>query len=180
MAIKLTKTPILGSYVLQPEKLIDNRGYFVKTFEKTLFTEFGIKFQLREQYYSLSTMNVLRGLHFQVPPHDHSKLVYCVSGCVLDAILDIRVKSPTFGKSFTVELSDKNALCLYVPSGLAHGFFVKSKDALMIYNVSTEYSSKNDKGIRWDTAGIEWPHLKPIISERDSCFPSIDEFKSPF
>ena len=169
-----------GCFELLPDIYNDNRGLFVKTFQKNIFRDFGLEFDFEEEYYSCSKKGVLRGLHFQLPPHEHSKLVYCIEGNVFDAVVDLRINSMTYGEYVTVELSAKKANMLYVPPGLAHGFYVLSKRATMVYKVSTVYSPKYDTGILWNSTGIPWPDKNPIISKRDSQFLKFEQFKSPF
>jgi len=134
----------------------------------------------REQYYSISKKNVLRGMHFQLPPHDHYKLVTCVEGRILDVVVDLRRSSPTFGQHLCVELSGVRADSIYIPSGLAHGFLVLSRRALVLYNVSSLYAPLHDTGIRWDSAGIQWPVVAPQVSERDAVLPPLAAFETPF
>ena len=119
-------------------------------------------------------------MHFQIPPHDHSKLVYCVHGKVFDAVVDLRVSSSTYGKYDTTELDSETINVLYIPAGLAHGFYTISERAIMIYKVGTMYSSEYDTGILWNSLGIPWPDENPIISDRDNQFIEFDQFKSPF
>ena len=123
---------------------------------------------------------MLRGLHFQTPPHGHAKLVLCLFGAVFDAVVDLRQGSPADGQFFTLELSAAKRNMLYVPKGLAHGFYVPSGEALMLYKTSTVHAPAHDAGIRWDSAGIPWPGSKPLVSARDAAFAPLAEFKSPF
>ena len=122
----------------------------------------------------------LRGLHFQLPPHDHAKLVYCIAGSVEDMALDIRVGSPTYGKTVMLELSARKGNMIYLPKGLAHGFCTPNEQATLVYNVSSVYESEADSGIRWDSVGVHWPIQNPLLSNRDQSLPTFDEFKSPF
>lgn len=153
----------------------DERGRFVKTMHAEAFKAHGLRADFVEQYYSVSRKAVLRGLHFQKPPAHHAKLVYCVEGNVLDAAVDLRPGSPAFGRHALRELSGERANILYLPEGLAHGFYVLSASATLIYAVTSEYDSASDAGIRWDSAGIEWPDRNPIISQRDQQLPSLEE-----
>jgi dTDP-4-dehydrorhamnose 3,5-epimerase len=171
MIFTRTETAIPGCFELQPRKLDDARGSFVKTFHCTAFAELGLATDWREEYYSVSGKGVLRGLHFQAPPHDHAKLVYCVSGSVLDAVLDMRTGSPSYGCHALLELSAEKANMLYIPKGLAHGFYTLSDKATMMYKVTTVYAPAADSGVLWSSAGIPWPDTSPLISERDSSFP---------
>jgi len=152
----------------------------VKTFHQETFEAWGLAGMFTEQFYSTSKQNVLRGLHFQLPPHDHAKLIMCVSGKVLDATVDLRKGSPTYGKYVVMELDDTKANMIYIPSGMAHGFLTLSDTATLLYNTTTMHSPPHDSGIRWDSVGIPWPMENPIISPRDAAFVRLDEFESPF
>jgi dTDP-4-dehydrorhamnose 3,5-epimerase len=124
---------------------------------------------------------VVRGLHFQRPPADVSKLVTCLEGTVLDAVVDLRVDSPTYGAHCLVELSPGAANAVYVPTGCAHGFLVTGDDdALVLYAQSGEHDPELEGGIRWSGAGIAWPAADAILSDRDAGFEALDEFDSPF
>lgn len=178
--MQILTTSLPGCYELLPDVLHDERGYFVKTFHKEVFADHGLTTQFAEEYYTYSTQRVLRGLHFQVPPMDHVKLVHCVEGAVLDAVVDLRIGSPTFGAYATFELNKQKANMIYLPAGMAHGFYVLTASAVLLYKVTTVYSSAHDSGILWSSAGIPWPDANPIISKRDSAFTMLIDFKSPF
>ncbi len=178
--MEIRPTHIPGCLELLPKIFQDERGSFVKTFHAGLFREQGLTTDFAEEYYSWSKRGVLRGLHFQIPPQDHIKLVYCLSGAVLDVVLDVRKGSPTYGNYAQVELSAEKANMLYIPSGLAHGFYVTADHAIMQYKVTTVYSPEHDAGIRWDSAGIPWPDANPVVSKRDTDFPTLTAFKTPF
>ncbi len=176
----INKTTIPGCFEILPKVIKDKRGVFVKTFQRSLFEENRLETVWVEEYYSLSKRRVLRGLHFQVPPHDHAKLVYCVIGKVLDAVVDLRINSPMFGQHILFDISAEKANMIYIPRGLAHGFYTLSESAIMMYNVSTIYAPEHDTGILWNSAGIAWPDDRPVISKRDAGFPSLSDFTSPF
>jgi len=178
--MRLLETNIPGCYEILPEVLKDERGLFVKTFHQNFFAENGLETHFAEEYYSYSRNDVLRGLHFQLPPYDHTKLVYCVSGEVMDAVVDLRMGSPTYGKFKVVTMRSEKANMIYIPPGLAHGFYVKSSNAILMYKVTTVYSPNHDAGILWNSAEIPWPINTPIISKRDSEFVTFANFKSPF
>ena len=169
-----------GLRLVSPSVKTDERGFFVKIFHEIIFRDHGLSSVIRESYYSTSVRGVLRGLHFQLPPEDHEKLVCCMAGHIVDAVVDLRHGSPTYGCHEVFELSANAPDCLYVPRGFAHGFFVRSETATVLYNVSTPYSPELDAGIRWDSAGIAWPEASPILSSRDKSFPPLSEFNSPF
>lgn len=180
MNAEVIKTFISGCFEIQPEIKNDDRGQFIKVFHKDFYIRNHLEYEFSEEYYSISHKGVLRGLHFQIPPREHVKLVYCIEGCVLDAIVDLRKNSPSYGRIATFELSKEKANILYISPGLAHGFYVLSEQAIVVYKVSTVYSPKHDTGILWNSVGIPWPDKRPIISERDSQFIKFEDFKSPF
>ena len=174
------ETPLEGCFEIQTVVRKDARGKFLKTFHLEAFKELGLETNFVESYYSVSKKNCLRGMHFQTPPADHVKLVYCISGAVIDVVVDIRKNSPTFGKHQKFYLDDKIGEMLYIPKGFAYGFLVVSEFATMVYNVTTVYSPENDKGILWSSCGIDWECENPILSERDLQHPKFKEFNSPF
>lgn len=178
--MKLIKTKISGCFELQHNVFDDARGRFVKIFNQDDFENSGLEIRFTEQYYSVSKKNVIRGMHFQLPPHDHAKLVCCVQGVVFDAVIDLRIGSPTYGHAETFELTADKANSIYIPKGMAHGFCTLSDEAILMYNVSSVYSAECDSGILWNSAGIVWPNLDPILSVRDQNFSELDQFMSPF
>ena len=180
MAIRIKGTTIPGCYEIEPFMFTDERGIFVKVFHQDTFAENGLETHFAEEYYSISHQRVLRGLHFQIPPRHHTKLVYCISGNVIDAVVDLRLGSPTYGKYETFELSSEEANMIYIPPGLAHGFYVVSPSAIVVYKVSTVYSPEHDSGIRWDSIGIPWPDRHPVTSSRDNELLAFSDFSSPF
>jgi len=180
MKLDITQTAIPGCYELQPTVLEDSRGAFVKTYHADAFREVGLRTDWVEQYYTTSAPGVLRGLHFQLPPHDHAKLVYCISGRVLDVAVDLRIGSPSYGQCVTLELSAERGNMNYLPTGLAHGFCTYDERATLVYNVTSCYQPDSDTGIRWDSANIQWPLINPLLSERDQSFSTLAGFDSPF
>lgn len=169
-----------GCHILTPRVARDARGAFVKTFHREVFAAAGLRHDFVEEYYSVSRRGVLRGLHFQAPPHDHAKLVYCTAGTVLDAVVDLRAGSPTFGHHRIVPLGSRQRNLVYIAPGLAHGFYVTSASATLVYKTTSVYSPEHDCGIRWDSAGIAWPDASPLLSERDRGFPALRDFRTPF
>jgi dTDP-4-dehydrorhamnose 3,5-epimerase len=178
--MKVIPTNIPKCYELQPSVFHDERGSFVKVFHENIFEDNQLETHFVEEYYSVSRRNVLRGLQFQLPPQDLVKMVYCVEGQVKDVVVDLRIGSPTYGKYKIFDLSAEKANIIYIPSGLAHGFYVTSEKAIMVYKVTTVYSPEYDTGIRWNSVGIDWDCKNPIVSQRDSQFVSFSEFNSPF
>lgn len=180
MDIRINETSLPGCFLISLLEQKDKRGNFVKLFHAGAFKENGLETNFPEEYYSFSHRGVLRGLHFQVPPHEHVKLIYCLEGVIFDAVLDIRRNLPSFGKFTTFTLEGEEAKLLYIPPGIAHGFQVQSESALVLYKVSKVYSSDHDTGILWNSAGIPWPVKTPVVSTRDEAFPALSFFESPF
>jgi dTDP-4-dehydrorhamnose 3,5-epimerase len=178
--IQIRPTSIPGCLELVPEVKPDARGRFFKTFHSDVFAEHGLETNFLEEYFSWSKAGVIRGMHFQTPPHEHTKIVSCLVGSVMDVVVDLRKDSVTFGQSVQITLSADQANMLYIPSGLAHGFGVLKGEALMHYKVSSLYAPENDAGIRWDSLGVDWGIKNPIVSERDSHLTKLDEFESSF
>ena len=119
-------------------------------------------------------------MHFQVPPHQHSKIVFCPQGAVLDVIVDLRKNSATYGQYFSQELSAENHLAIYIPEGFAHGFKSLTDDAITYYLVSSEWSKAHDTGIRYNSFGFDWNASQPQLSSRDELFAALADFDSPF
>lgn len=178
--MKIVGEPFAGTFVIEPRTLRDERGSFVKTFHKGDFANLGWSGSWAEEFYSVSSKNVVRGMHFQTPPHAHDKLVYCVAGSVLDVLLDLRTQSATFGQYFSIELDSSKPRLLLIPAGIAHGFLSLKEESLMVYKTTAVYAQENDAGIRWDSFDFNWPITSPIISARDRAFPRLGEFTSPF
>jgi dTDP-4-dehydrorhamnose 3,5-epimerase len=173
--------PLYGVHLLQPKIFNDHRGDFIKTYHSYAFEDLGISFTPQEEFISTSHKGVLRGMHFQLPPHDHAKLIFCISGRVLDVLLDIRKESPTYGQTASAELSGENHLQFYIPKGIAHGFLSLENKSVMVYKSSSVYSPEHDTGIAWDSFGYSWPKMENIImSERDDRFSPFSSFDSPF
>ena len=171
---------ILGAAVIYPPVFSDNRGIFVKPFVADYFAENKLCSTIGETFYSKSHRNVIRGMHFCVPPFDSSKLVTVLCGAMRDVILDLRVDSPTYGNTFTVELSAGNHRSLYVPTGCAHGFLSLCDDTVTLYQTGGAYSASHDRTIRWDSFAYDWGVDYPIISDKDKSGIPFCEFKSPF
>lgn len=176
----LIESALAGCFEIRPRVFDDTRGRFVKTFHCDLFAAHGLATDFPEQYYSMSRRGVVRGMHFQMPPHDHAKLVYCLDGEVVDVVLDLRVGSPTYGMTAGFKLSATLANGVYVPKGMAHGFCVTSESALLLYDVGTVHAPSHDAGVLWSSVDFDWPTTAPIVSVRDASLPSFRDFESPF
>lgn len=177
---RVTNEPMVGLKVLQPSIFGDTRGSFIKSYNSQEWEKIGIKFSLEEEFFSTSKRDVIRGMHFQLPPYAHNKVVYCIRGEVLDVVLDIRKDSKTCGHSFAISLSAENRTILYIPKGFAHGFLSQSDFSCMVYKTDKVYAPEYDAGILWNSFGFQWPIVNPVISDRDATFPEDTDFDSPF
>ena len=178
--MQLTELPFSGCFRLQPRVFQDARGRFVKPLVVSQLQAHGLRTDFVEQYHSTSAPGVIRGMHFQTPPHAHAKLVYCAAGAVTDVLLDLRRQSPTYGQAIALPLTAESGHALYLAAGIAHGFVAAIEPALMIYNVTSEYAPAHDSGVRWDSFGFDWGVTAPVMSERDRSFPAFADFVSPF
>ncbi len=169
-----------GAFVIRPRVLADDRGTFVKTFHADNFAAAGLRTDWREEFYSTSARGIVRGLHFQVPPADHAKLVTCLAGSVIDVVVDLRRGSPTEGEVRSIQLDACDALGLYLPSGIAHGFQSLSETSTMLYKVTSVHAPECDAGIAWDSIGFVWPVAEAELSPRDRAHPALSSFDSPF
>ena len=182
--MEVIQTAIEGLVIIEPKIFKDARGYFFESFSQRDFSEKVRAVDFVQDNESRSTCGVLRGLHFQRPPHAQSKLVRCVRGAVLDVAVDIRRGSPTYGRHVAVELTEDNHLQLFIPRGFAHGFAVLSEEAVFQYKCDNYYAPEADGGIsiRDASLGIDWriPEEKAILSEKDTRHPLLRDFVSPF
>ncbi len=184
VAMNIIKTPIEGLLVIEPQVFRDARGYFVETYNEQRYREAGIDAQFVQDNQSCSSYGVVRGLHFQRPPYSQAKLVCCTVGRVLDVAVDLRKGSPTFGKWYSVELSDENKRQFFIPRGFAHGFSVLSETAIFTYKCDNLYHPEADGGLLLSDPdlAIDWqiPEDVRIISEKDTKHPLLKDFVSPF
>ncbi len=173
-------TEIPGCHVLQTRVLHDERGTFTKTFHAPMFEDATLRTDWVEEYFTLSAQGVVRGMHFQRPPADHAKMVFCLVGKVLDVVVDLRKGSPAFGRALGFELTADNGRGLYLPAGCAHGFLSLSGTSGMYYKVTSVYSPEHDAGIAWDSIDFDWPIADPLLSPRDRSHPALADFDTPF
>lgn len=153
----------------------DERGVFVKPLHLDFLKQNSIGFECRESFISYSKHSVVRGMHFQIPPHDHDKVVSCLDGEIFDVVVDLRQSSPNYGHAEAFNLRGESGEALFVPSGCAHGFQVTSQQgAWVAYYTSREHHTESDKGILWSSAPVEWPIKNPVINARDGAFPALE------
>ena len=177
--MKFYPTKIEGLTLIKANVIKDERGLFTKNFESIEFKKNNLSVEFMEDYYSFSKAGVLRGMHFQLPPFDHHKVVYCTYGNIIDVVLDLRTNSTTYKQVFSIELSAAGGEMLYIPKGCAHGFWTIS-DSIVNYKVGTPYSPSHDFGVHWNSFDFNWPEDNPIVSSRDSKHIHLDNFRSPF
>ena len=182
--MEVIQTAIEGLVIIEPKIFKDARGYFFESFSQRAFDEKVRKINFVQDNESRSTCGVLRGLHFQRPPHAQSKLVRCVRGAGLDVAVDIRRGSPTYGRHVAGELTEDNHLQLFIPRGFAHGFAVLSEEAVFQYKCDNYYAPEADGGIsiRDAALGIDWriPEEKIILSEKDRRRPRLSDAEGVF
>ena len=176
--MKVVETGFEGLFVLEPRVFADERGYFFESFNSQTFKNSGLDFNWVQDNQSHSKYGVIRGLHFQKPPHAQTKLIRVLRGEIVDVVVDVRHSSPTYGKSFSVVLSSQNKLQLLVPKGFAHGFSVLSEEADVMYKCDALYNKETESGILFNDPQlrIDWQvsQDKMIVSEKDLFLPAFD------
>jgi dTDP-4-dehydrorhamnose 3,5-epimerase len=169
------RTDLQGSYLIEPERRVDDRGFFARTFCAEEFRRRGLTPTVEQCNLSFNhKRGTLRGLHYQIPPAAEAKLVRCTHGAIFDVIVDLRPNSPTFLQHFGVELSENNRFALYVPELFAHGYLTLTDDAEVAYQVSQRHTPEAERGIRYDDPAlrkIDWPLAIEIVSEKDRAWP---------
>jgi len=181
MSFAFERLEIPDVILVRPTRLGDTRGFFAETFRASAFAAAGIPGAFVQDNLARSGPRVLRGLHFQAPPHPQGKLIQVVRGAVYDVAVDLRRASPTFGRWVGRELSDAEGALLWVPPGFAHGYVVLSDGADFAYKVTAEYRAELDRGVRWDdpTIGVVWPVSEPVLSQRDRALPLLRDLDPP-
>lgn len=177
--MEVIETGIEGLVILEPKLFGDPRGYFFESFSQREFAAKVRPVTFVQDNESFSRYGVLRGLHYQLPPHAQSKLVRVIRGRIIDVAVDIRKESPTFGQHVAVELSGENHRQLFIPRGFAHGFVVLSEEALFQYKCDNFYAPQNEGAIAWNDPrlGIDWmiPAEDIVLSEKDRYHPMFEE-----
>jgi len=181
--MKFTEQNITGVWEIQLQPRGDQRGFFMRAYDRALFEQHGIHREWLQENHALSTQaGTLRGLHFQFPPHAETKLVRVVSGEIFDLFVDLRTDSPTFGQWGAIHLSGERKNMAYIPRGMAHGYCTLTEHAEVLYKVDSAYAPDHEGGINWDDPdiGIDWPVETPLISEKDANQPSFKSFCEKF
>lgn len=167
--MELISTPLQDLVVIKPRVFEDGRGYFFESYNKSAFASLGLNMEFLQDNQSLSQKGVLRGLHFQNPPHAQGKLVRVITGAVYDVAVDIRKNSPTYGQWYGIELTEQNKLMMYVPVGFAHGFVTLEDNTIFSYKCTNVYNKPAEGCILWNDMdlGIQWNIKDPIMSPKD-------------
>lgn len=177
--MNIIETEIQGVYIIEPKVFGDSRGYFFESFSKKEFESKVGPVEFVQDNESKSCYGVVRGLHFQKPPHAQAKLVRVVKGKVLDVAVDLRKDSPTYGKHVTVELSEDNHRQVFIPKGFAHGFSVLSEEAVFQYKCDDYYAPETEGAVAWNDPelNIDWrvPADMMILSEKDKRHPELKD-----
>lgn len=175
-------TDFEGLFIIQPKCFEDARGYFFESYNENVFKIKGLNLNFVQDNQSLSQKGVLRGMHFQNPPHAQGKLVRVIKGAVLDVVIDIRKKSKTFGKHFAIELNEQNKTMLYIPEGFAHGFLTLEDNTIFFYKCTNFYNKASEDCILWNdpALNINWGISNPIVSEKDSLGKPLSELNILF
>ena len=180
---KVEKLEIEGCYLITPMVLLESTCDLIKIFNDSQFNIYGLSTDFKEEYYAIAKPGVVRGIHFQLPPEDHTKLVTCIIGEIQDVVIDLRKESKTFGKYTIVDLNEDNRNLIYVPNGCAHGYYIKgNKDALVYYKVTKPFVEELRQGIHWSSLDIPWNFEYDKVNEDDidKLWPKFEEFISPF
>jgi dTDP-4-dehydrorhamnose 3,5-epimerase len=167
------ETTIAGVWLVKPDRLEDERGFFARSWDRAVFAERGLNPELAQCSISYNAKRgTLRGMHYQAAPHQEAKLVRCTFGAIFDVALDLRQSSATFASSFGTILSAENRIALYVPEGCAHGFLTLADSTEVHYQISVPYAPDAARGVRWDDPAfrISWPDQVSVISERDRTY----------
>ena len=179
-----TETKFPGLIIFEPAVFEDSRGYFYESYNDRVFSENNIHIRFVQDNQSRSCYGTIRGLHFQRPPHAQTKLIRVLSGAIIDAVVDLRAGAPTYGQSFSLELSAENKKQLLVPKGFAHGFSVISETAEVMYKCDAYYYKQSEDGILYSDPElhIDWqiPANKAVVSDKDKLLPLFKAYAGEF
>jgi dTDP-4-dehydrorhamnose 3,5-epimerase len=171
-----TETALKGAFIIEPEQLSDERGFFARTWCQKEFLNHGLNPNIVQCSISYNRKKgTLRGMHYQAAPHEETKLVRCTAGAIYDVIVDLRKDSSTFRKWISAELNEENRKMLYIPAGFAHGFQTLADNAEVFYQMSEFYTASHARGIRWNDPAfdIRWPFEVSVMSEKDEQIPGF-------
>lgn len=172
-----TETKLKGAFIVEPERLEDQRGFFARSWCRREFKDHGLNENLAQCNISFNKKRgTLRGMHYQTPPHEEARLVRCTMGALYDVIIDLRITSASFRHWVALELTDENRKMIYIPEGFAHGFLTLADNTEAFYQMSEFYAPRFSRGVRWDDPAfnIHWPIEVKVLSERDKDYPDFD------
>ncbi len=180
--MNVSRTDISGLLIIQPKIFEDDRGYFFESYNKNEFEKIGVRDEFLQDNQSESNKGVIRGLHFQNPPYAQSKLIRVIKGSVIDVVVDLRKKSPTYGKYFSILIDEIEKKMLYIPVGFAHGFLTLEDNTIFSYKCSNVYNKEAEDIIFWNDPdlNIQWKTENPIVSEKDKRGRLFADFISKF
>lgn len=176
MAFSITPLRLDGVCLIESSRHGDDRGWFAETWKSSAFREAGLP-DFNQDNMARSERGVIRGLHYQLPPHGQAKLVRAIVGRILDVAVDLRADSPTFGEWLSVELDDRTGAALFVPEGFAHGYQVLSTEAIVAYKAGAEYTPSAERTVLWNDPelGIDWRDIPALVSGKDQKAPVLAE-----
>jgi len=180
---RVQKLDVEGCYLITPTVLMESTCDLIKIFNEAQFNIYGLSTEFKEEYYAIAKPGVVRGIHFQLPPEEHDKLVTCIMGEIQDVVIDLRKNSKTFGKYVTTNLNEDNKNLIYIPLGCAHGYYIKGdKHALVYYKVTKPFMRNLRGGVHWRSLDIPWEfdYNKIEVESEDETWPKFEEFNSPF
>lgn len=180
---RVEKLDIEGCYLITPNVYMESTCDLIKIFNEGQFNIYGLSTEFKEEYYAIARPGVVRGMHFQLPPEEHDKLITCIIGEIQDVVIDLRKESKTFGKYIMVDLNEDNKNLIYVPSGCAHGYYIKGdKQALVYYKVTKPFVRELRGGVHWSSLNIPWNFNKDEVEVEieDESWPKFENFNSPF
>jgi len=180
--MKVEKTPINGLLIVEPRVFEDERGYFFEAWNRHIFAKNGLDLDFVQDNQSCSVKDVVRGLHFQVPPYEQGKLIRVICGSVIDVAVDIRKNSPTYGRYYKIIITASEKKMFWIPPGFAHGFRTLEDNTIFMYKCTKPYNKESERTIKWNDPQIkiDWGISDPIISLKDKNAPLLKYFESPF
>ena len=178
----ITETTFRSLLIIEPRIFKDDRGYFYESWNQQVFAQAGIPDIFIQDNQSGSARHVVRGLHFQVPPHEQGKLVRTLAGSVLDVVVDLRRHEPTYGQHFKLVIKASDHKMLFIPPGFAHGFLTLEDDTVFAYKCTKAYHAPSERSLRWDDPYLEidWGIDTPLLSEKDRQAAFFKDYNSPF
>ena len=181
--MQINPLKLAGTYSIHSDRNTDERGYFMRSYDRKFFAELGLQTEWAQESLSFNMMaDTIRGLHFQMPPFVETKIVRVLRGAITDVFVDLRRASDSYGEWDSIDLSAENGLAVYIPAGFAHGFCTLEPDTLIEYKIDVPYAAECAGGIVWNdkTLNIDWKTARPLTSKRDGRLPEFVSFVSPF